>query len=67
MMMKINSGLEVAVVQFEGADAAIIFENIVLKDVDWYLFDETADVEFELTQLKNNYDKVFIGKFEEIK
>lgn len=66
-MTKINSGLKVAIAQFEGANAAIIFENIVLKDVDWYLFDETADVEFELAQLKNNYDKVFIGKFEEIK
>lgn len=67
MMKTTSSGPKIAVVQFEGADAAVIFENIVLKDVDWYLFDKTADIEFELAQLKNNYDKVFAGKFEEIK
>ena len=61
------NNIKIAVAQFEGADATVIFENIMLKDVDWYLFDKTADIEFELTQLKNNYDKVFIGKFEEIK
>ena len=67
MMKMTNSGLKIAVVQFEGADAEVIFENIVLQDVDWYLFDETADIEFELAHLKNNYDKVFVGKFEEVK
>lgn len=61
------SNIKIAVAQFEGADAAVVFENIMLKDVDWYLFDKTADIVFELTQLKNNYDKVFVGKFEEIK
>ena len=67
MTMIISSDVKIAVAQFGGADAAIVFENIVLKDVDWYLFDETADVDFELAQLENHYDKVFIGKFEEIK
>ncbi len=59
--------IKVAVAQFDGANATEVFENIVLKDVDWYLFDETADKEFELSQLCKNYDKVFVGKFEEIK
>lgn len=62
-----TNAVKVAVAQFGGANAAEIFERIIIKDVDWYLFDETADREFEIKELKQHYDKVYVGKFEEIK
>ena len=62
-----TNAVKVAVAQIGGANAAELFDKLIIKDVDWYVFDETADIEFELKELRQYYDKVYVGKFEEIK
>lgn len=65
--MMMTKNIKIAVAQVEGTDTAAIFERLIIKDVDWYIFDKTADIVFELEQLKEHYDQVFFCEFKEVK
>lgn len=61
-MKMMKQSIKFAVAQFgaaEDPELMILASEIGKKDVDWYLFDETADKEFELRQLKEHYDFVY--------
>lgn len=60
-MTNLNSKLAVA--QFGRADDPVLKELAASATADgahWYLFDETADAKFELEDLCNHYDLVFL-------
>ena len=62
MMTKINQDIKVAVAQFGDAlspELETVIAGIGRNNLDWYYFDETADKEFELGQLKNFYNEVY--------
>lgn len=67
MTMMTKKAIKIAVAQVEGMDTGAIFERIIIKDVDWYIFDKTADIVFELERLKEHYDQVFFCEFKEVK
>lgn len=61
-MMKTNMDINVAVAQFNDANSSVIESAITALGKiggHWYIFDETADKEFELKLLCDNYDLVF--------
>lgn len=47
---------KIAVVEFGSGEAE---STVIVKDVDWYIFDETADKDFEIKLLCENYDRVY--------
>jgi hypothetical protein len=52
-----------AVAQFDRLDdpgLKRIASELTAQGVHWYIFDETADKEFEIAQLKEHYDYVGI-------
>ena len=67
MTMMTKKDIKIAVAQVEGTDTTAIFERLIIKDVDWYIFEKTADIVFELEQLKEHYDQVFFCEFKEVK
>ena len=67
MTTMMTKNIKIAVAQVEGVDTTAIFERLIIKDVDWYIFEKTADIVFELEQLKEHYDQVFFCEFKEAK
>ena len=62
MTMMINSDTKIAVAQFGNPDDATLKEMAQAaseKGMHWYYFDETADREFEIADLKSHYDIVY--------
>ena len=60
-MMKLNLGINFAVVQF-GDDKVLnpqILSLIQMVGGHWYYFDEDADKEFEIEALRPHYDVIF--------
>ena len=61
MIFKIEKNIDkqIAIVQFgeiNGLDNGLI--TPITANIDWYYFDETADREFEIKDLKEHYDIV---------
>ena len=59
---------KIAVAQFGGTEDPDLKGMAQTANVHWYLFEEDADKVFEINQLKEHYDFVFIclkGKQEE--
>lgn len=64
-MMKQNSNIKFAVAQFDNLEDGELKElakKLSQNNVHWYLFDQTADREFELRQLNEHYDVVYLCK-----
>lgn len=59
-MTMINLDNKVAVAQFGDLEDPTIGEIAKDSGVHWYYFDQTADKDFELEQLYEHYDIVFI-------
>jgi hypothetical protein len=62
MMTKINQDIKIAVAQFGDTlspELETVIAGIGRNNLHWYYFDETADKEFELGQLKDFYDEVY--------
>ncbi len=62
MTMKINLDIKFAVVQFGNINNEELIEiakEITKEGVRWYVFDETADREFELDLLREHYDIIY--------
>ena len=76
MMMKTNSDIKIAVVQFghkEKEEELKMFARLLRKErtADWYFFDETADKDFEIKALWPHYIGIYecidVDNFEELK
>ena len=64
MTMMINSGINMAIVQFGRKPNDEELEKIAITLAreglaHWYFFEETADREFEIADLKSHYDIVY--------
>lgn len=64
MTMMINSDINIAVVQFgrkkDEEELKILARRLTKERLaDWYYFDETANKEFEIKDLKNYYDFIY--------
>lgn len=51
--------IDIAIAQFGEIDG-IKPENAIEKGIHWYYFDETADRDFELRQLREHYRIVYV-------
>lgn len=60
--------IKIAVAQFdrlEDPGLKRLASELTAQGVHWYIFDETADREFEIEQLKQHYDRVKEIKYAE--
>lgn len=58
-MKTMMNGIKVAVIQFDNPDDEYTKKLAKELDIDWYIFDETADKDFEIAALRDFYDCIY--------